>query len=218
MSRIDYMREWRRENRSRIRAYRAQWANENPSKIRDYRAAARVLHNNVVNVFKSNPCTDCSNSFSVFCMEFDHRPGTDKVCDVCDMIGYHSLDTILEEIQKCDLVCRNCHRVRTANRAGPLDRSAYSFAVQRILDEVDRLRSRPCMDCQISYPFPAMDFDHVLGKKVSSISRMKRSAGMGRVLDEIKKCELVCANCHAIRTCTRDIDKLHASARNRRVA
>ena len=48
-------------------------------------------------------------------LELDHRPGTAKIKAVSEMHGY-SAERILEEINKCDVVCANCHRVRTAKR------------------------------------------------------------------------------------------------------
>ena len=65
---------------------------------------------------------------------------------------------------------------------------------------LDTLKSAPCTDCGNSYPPVCMDFDHV-GEKLFSIAKA-RSRGMywQKVLDEIAKCELVCANCHRVRT------------------
>lgn len=60
---------------------------------------------------------------------------------------------------------------------------------------------KPCIDCNTSYPFWIMQFDHVRGNKIAKISRIVNTAYSIRILkEEIKKCELVCANCHANRT------------------
>lgn len=58
---------------------------------------------------------------------------------------------------------------------------------------------KPCTDCGRTYHFSAMDFDHVKGDKKYSIARMG-SSRWEVVLAEIEKCELVCANCHRVRT------------------
>jgi hypothetical protein len=44
-------------------------------------------------------------------MDFDHRPGTVKLFHIGK--NTHSEDAVLAEIAKCDVVCANCHRVRT---------------------------------------------------------------------------------------------------------
>lgn len=46
-------------------------------------------------------------------MDFDHRPGTIKVADVSVLARSSTKERTLDEIAKCDLVCANCHRIRT---------------------------------------------------------------------------------------------------------
>lgn len=62
----------------------------------------------------------------------------------------------------------------------------------------------PCIDCGVQYPTPVMEFDHVRGVKVRDIATMvNRSVGAATLRLEIAKCEVVCANCHRLRTFTR---------------
>lgn len=64
--------------------------------------------------------------------------------------------------------------------------------------------SSPCVDCGQFYRYFVMQFDHIGADKVADISSMiSRRAPWKRVLEEIAKCELVCANCHATRTWAR---------------
>jgi len=50
-------------------------------------------------------------------MEFDHRDGKEKRDAISTMVRSHTGDKVfMEELQKCDLVCANCHRLRTAKR------------------------------------------------------------------------------------------------------
>jgi len=65
---------------------------------------------------KSKPCTDCGNCFPPECMDFDHVRGK-KLCNVAAIISSGKSDALLyAEIAKCDLVCANCHRIRTRKR------------------------------------------------------------------------------------------------------
>lgn len=58
-----------------------------------------------------------------------------------------------------------------------------------------------CVDCGYRQAPEALDFDHVRGEKVMDLCRMATAfKSMKRVLDEVAKCEVVCANCHRIRT------------------
>ena len=59
----------------------------------------------------------------------------------------------------------------------------------------------PCADCHEQYHYSQMDFDHVDGKKKHNLARYANSAvSLKTIKDEIKKCEVVCANCHRYRT------------------
>jgi len=61
---------------------------------------------------------------------------------------------------------------------------------------------RGCIDCGYREHSEALDFDHVRGIKLFEFA----SAGTRKpssILEEIAKCEVVCANCHRIRTFNR---------------
>lgn len=68
-----------------------------------------------INQFKSRPCADCGGTFDPVCMDFDHRPGEEKRGNVSGLVT-RNFSRILVEIQKCDVVCANCHRIRTKVR------------------------------------------------------------------------------------------------------
>lgn len=89
-----------------------------PYKYRDdnqrFVLANRAKKRNVVNQLKAEPCTDCRSRFHPEAMGFDHIT-TDKFKNVSHMLTY-SLERILSEVKKCELVCANCHAVRTYNR------------------------------------------------------------------------------------------------------
>lgn len=71
-----------------------------------------------IDALKSQPCKDCGNKFPPCCMDFDHLDGATKVNNISTMITTRvaSREKIYEEIDKCELVCSNCHRIRTHNR------------------------------------------------------------------------------------------------------
>lgn len=59
-----------------------------------------------------------------------------------------------------------------------------------------------CVDCGYRGHPEALQFDHVRGEKLGNIAQLV-GYHESVLLDEMAKCEVVCANCHAIRTCTR---------------
>lgn len=69
-----------------------------------------------VNRLKSNPCADCNQSFPPYVMDFDHVRG-EKQEIISRLIARGcGVASILKEVEKCDLVCANCHRERTFAR------------------------------------------------------------------------------------------------------
>lgn len=62
--------------------------------------------------------------------------------------------------------------------------------------------NKPCVDCGVIYPPYVMDFDHLdPTTKVDKISRLAaQTTSKEKLLAEIAKCDLVCANCHRERT------------------
>lgn len=72
---------------------------------------------NEVRKLKDVPCADCRGKFPLICMDFDHLPEYSKEHEINEMIRDGcSLSHIKEEIKKCEVVCSNCHRIRTKNR------------------------------------------------------------------------------------------------------
>ena len=122
-----------------------------------------------------------------------------------------SLARLEAEIAKCDVVCANCHRLRTqrhdalrtrtrmtASSADLQRKRLYWQAQARLLDSLKR---RPCADCGQEFPGCVMDFDHrVPSGKRQAVSRMIGRAGTATILAEVAKCDIVCANCHRDRT------------------
>lgn len=83
-----------------------------------------------------------------------------------------------------NLACRQSYRrrLRERNRA-----------------RLDALKAVPCGDCKGTFPPECMDFDHVRGEKLFGIA-VNMNISWERLEAEIAKCEIVCANCHRIRT------------------
>ncbi len=110
---------WVTHNRDRLnrvtRDYRAR-RYEKEGRWRDEGPKAAALKDWMIEI-KSKPCTDCGGIFEVCCMDFDHQDGTIKEYNIGSMFAHHySRDLIEQELSKCELVCSNCHRIRTRDR------------------------------------------------------------------------------------------------------
>lgn len=89
-----------------------------------YRASAKyfiktkkrlIARQKLLRGLKNKPCVDCQGWFAPCQMDFDHLDPKQKRFSVCRLLNY-SLENVLKEIAKCDLVCANCHRLRTFGR------------------------------------------------------------------------------------------------------
>lgn len=121
----------------------------------------------------------------------DRTPYTLRSWEV-DQVPYKDPEKAKQARQ--DWYQRNADKVRENSKRHKQDRQA----------ELNKLKeSNPCADCGKFYPAYVMDFDH-LGDKVASVAAMMKNRGWQTILEEIAKCELVCSNCHRIRTWKRN--------------
>jgi hypothetical protein len=195
-ARYEVNREQRKaESRERYVAKREQLKRQ----VHERRARIHAQTKPHVDAAKSRPCQDCGDTFPLVAMDFDHL--RDKVASVSAMVSAcRPLDAILEEIGKCEVVCACCHRTRTLSRRG-----AFPYPPGRLVALIRQLKAGSCTVCGISRAPECMDFDHRdPAIKSTGIARLQNYVdtpkNRERLLDEVAKCDLLCANCHRIKT------------------
>lgn len=104
-------RRWRNLQRARERVPTDKRAMVAAAKRDDRDGRRKIYH-----AMKSAPCADCRQTFDPVCMDFDHRGEEAKLFTISRMALSIGLDKLRAEVAKCDLVCANCHRLRTKNR------------------------------------------------------------------------------------------------------
>lgn len=78
--------------------------------------ATRYKRSLAVAKMKEVPCADCGGTFGYWCMDFDHVSPEEKIDTVSNLLKYGTWQQVLDEIEKCEIVCSNCHRTRTRER------------------------------------------------------------------------------------------------------
>lgn len=102
---------WRLTNPERWKAIRQKVYQKRRSKqLADQRAKVRQVADLLAEL-KSVPCADCEHVFPPCCMDFDHVRGTKR--KNVSWMWSNSIAAIMAEVEKCDVVCSNCHRIRT---------------------------------------------------------------------------------------------------------
>lgn len=101
--------------------YRKEYYNKNKEKAIEYSKKTtkdiRIRNRQFVwDYLKEHPCIECGEKNPVT-LEFDHRDEKTKVMDISSAVdnGW-SIKKISEEIKKCDVLCSNCHKVKTAEQ------------------------------------------------------------------------------------------------------
>ena len=156
-------------------------------------------------------CTDCGETHLVV-LDFDHVRG-EKTSEICLMVSEGaSIRKLDDEMAKCEVVCGNCHRRRTADRAGSWRARAYegedftaslpAVLVPKLELAHAVLTERGCVDCGLRDP-RVLEFDHIQPKRFNVMTGVWLGYSDGRLRDEIARCEVRCTNCHRMRTAER---------------
>lgn len=139
-------------------------------------------------------CHDCgfqSPVLSVF--DFHHRDGRAESPLIGRLLfSTCSWERIQTELDRCQLVCGRCHRIRTWPRS---ERSSKRRAIAYL--------EGSCWDCGFVHEsIAAYDFHHTdPSKKEHPVSvLLKRTSRWESIQTELDKCELLCVNCHRVRT------------------
>lgn len=126
--RKEYARQYRIDNREKLNAYaRDYWKTKN-TRLRNTayrkRATARSAERKDRRLYFLNTiklgrgCLDCGYNKHHSALEFDHVRGA-KLDNISKLLGANIV-LLAREVAKCDVVCANCHRIRTEQRRGTL--------------------------------------------------------------------------------------------------
>ena len=101
------------------RAYNRSWYARNKERIGAVKLArsqaVRRRNRALARRAKDRPCADCGVTYPSYVMQFDHLG--DKKFSIADACGQgFSEATLLAEMDKCEVVCANCHAARTYQR------------------------------------------------------------------------------------------------------
>lgn len=130
-----------------------------------------------------------------------------KICSACKfskpLVDFNKKAASKDGLQPH---CRVCSKSRYKDRYDNLP-SEKQRLIKRNAEQRERTRayireakSVPCTDCGNSYPYYVMDFDHLGYKEFNVGNAVYSNLPLKRVIEEITKCEVVCSNCHRIRT------------------
>lgn len=152
-----------------------------------------------LNLIKQRACTDCDLYYPPEAMDFDHINPENKIANISYLVRTVGIRKTILEAKKCEIVCSNCHIIRTKKRNSKVKKRLRNIKARRA---VNKIKDCPCKDCGDKYPHYIMQFDHrTPSRKIADISTMvKKNLDIKLIKMEIRKCDVVCSNCHRIRT------------------
>lgn len=96
---------------------------------------------------------------------------------------------------------KNKYKIYTDPRAKASKKKWRAKKTAEWVEKYYDLKRGPCMDCGKNYQPWQMQFDHTNNDKLDNIATMVHDLKpFEEIVIETKKCDLVCANCHADRT------------------
>ena len=164
--------------------------NSDKKKNRDnLRKRRRIIKERIVNL-KGGSCNKCGYNTSLKALDLHHSKGEKDI--IISKILYHKWDTIIGEVEKCDLLCSNCHI------------KEHSFLNEESKDYQNKLRKflrnsagNKCSNCDEDDE-RVLVFHHIKeeNKEFQISAAIASRWHLEKVIPEVKKCTLLCSNCH----------------------
>jgi len=143
-------------------------------------------------------CKICGDK-NIFHLTCHHRVCDEKEFEISDFIK-NRWSEIEKELQKCDLLCNNCHRElhynmneETLTKGGIERRENKKIFIE--------FKGNKCEICGYDKCNSSLIFHHIKGEKDFCIGengkKIRSLSDLDQVLtDELNKCQLICSNCH----------------------
>jgi hypothetical protein len=109
---------WRDRHQSWCKPCRAEYAAAHYQRNKEHRQAQNKRRQSEFRAWytalkSGKPCADCGLEFHPAAMQWDHLPGRKKEAALGTLVRLGSRERVLQEIAKCELVCANCHAIRS---------------------------------------------------------------------------------------------------------
>lgn len=127
---LKYGSQWQKDNPEKVRGYTKKWKKNNPKKVKKQKRRYykkhpeklskynRMRHQKRINYIQdyklSKGCSVCGYNKCAEALDF-HHTGSNKNFRIALSIGKNkSLEEIKREMDKCIILCANCHREKHA--------------------------------------------------------------------------------------------------------
>jgi hypothetical protein len=179
-------------------------------------------------------CEICHLSFPYYVLDLDHLNQEEKPRHRGRSNGMYVKNLVQARklLSISQVTCAVCHRIKTdlnqenqfnnkpqiKGHTGKQNPSFYRKIERRrreVREFLAASKTGPCKDCKNNYPPVAMDFDHLFNKICGVSKIIKSNISITKLKSEISKCDLICANCHRIRTHSRQFPSYIRESRSK---
>lgn len=151
------------------------------------------LQEDILN-YAGNKCVLCGYNRCSAALEFHHVDASTKDIGISALIRRHpTLGDLIEEVNKCVLLCVNCHREAHAKMYGVVSKQALSH--RKLKQQCVDYKGGGCLLCGYNKILGALECHH--------LDSSKKEVGIGKtygkfetLIEELDKCVLLCANHH----------------------
>lgn len=148
-------------------------------------------------------CQKCGYNENISCLTFHHRNPLDKVIKMyISELAFHDIEDIILEHSKCDLLCHNCHfdlhNVENSINCKKSYKNTRNRDMKRKMNYIKECGGK-CLHCSRIFHednIQSATFHHKYDKKFNLTASCMSLHSKEDVDNEIKKCDLLCMNCH----------------------
>lgn len=165
-----------------------------------WRAYRRRRHSEIAALVAARrlSCIRCGHAVAA-ALDLHHRDPTEKEFALWES-STRSLAAVQREMDKCDVLCANCHLEEHAASTQSKSRSGALAVVEwrrRTKSRLVELHGGRCIRCGYAGHVAALVFHHRdPSTKGFAISVDGAPRAWARLVEETAKCDLLCANCH----------------------
>lgn len=183
------------KNKEKQKEYQKQHYLKNKNKYRKTTKNNRKRNKEFVHCLKKQ-CVECGCNDKL-CLDFHHLK--DKNRSLAQLIrDAVSLDILQKEIDKCQVLCANCHKKQHLPKKIKDGSEWKGFAKNRIAKRlwyIDYISKQKCNECGED-DSRCLEFHHKLEKRFHVSYLLTSGHTLDFLKEEIARCELLCVNCH----------------------
>lgn len=183
-------RVWAEKNADKVHATKRRYYLKNKELIIERVALRRKVLKKKCVEYLGGACNKCNlktDCLDIYC--FHHRNPSEKSFDV-NSRRTSEFGKVKTELDKCDLLCFNCHRKEHQSVAA--DRFAKFRRNRKI--KAMAMFNNICLDCGLADDPCVYDFHHLDDSKKDFSFRDNQRWEV--TVKELLKCIMLCANCH----------------------